>query len=310
MTNILNKYKSITNEKFERLKNNIYKILDEDDYVYDSLDKKLGKTNIMYFSNGPRKVISTFMQIQSEIIKKIAIKSNIKIKQNTSDHIRYLISCMIFNYHKLDSYTSYKNMFKNGNIPGEPYIIDQQEIHDNKICCNCGKNKGIMYIHVCENKDIIVLLGSSCILKYLNILIDVNERSNIDDYYKIEKCQKCIDKIKKHRKNAEDEMKIRKRKAENKMKIRKRKEQKRKKFQKEIIIGEEIICGTLDMSNQIIKTEDGELFICPKKIINCIKLKKPEKYKINPTNYFKKNRYIKVTFKRTENDEVEYTYSI
>lgn len=70
MTNILSKYKSITNEKFEKLKNNIYKILDEDDYVYDSLDKKLGKTNIMYFSKGPRKVISTFMQIQSEIIKK------------------------------------------------------------------------------------------------------------------------------------------------------------------------------------------------------------------------------------------------
>lgn len=301
MTNILSKYKSITNEKFEKLKNNIYKILDEDDYVYDSLDKKLGKTNIMYFSNGPRKVISTFMQIQSEIIKKIAIKSNIKIKQNTSDHIRYLISCMIFNYHKLDSYTSYKDMFKNGNIPGEPYIIDQQEIHDNKICCNCGKEHGIKYIHVCEHNCIIVLLGSSCILKYLNILIDVNERSNIDDYYKIEKCQKCIDKIKKHRKNAEDEMKIRK--------IRKRKEQKEKKLLNEIIIGEKI-CGRLNMSNQIIKTKDGEIFKCTKRIIKFIEEHFRNKYNLKPKIYFKKNRYIKVTFKRTKNDKVEYTYTI
>lgn len=300
MTNILSKYKSITNEKFEKLKNNIYKILDEDDYVYDSLDKKLGKTNIMYFSKGPRKVISTFMQIQSEIIKKIAIKSNIKIKQNTSDHIRYLISCMIFNYHKLDMYISVKNMFKNGCIPGEPYIIDQQEIHDNKICCNCGKDKGIMYIHVCENvcenESIIVLLGSSCILKYLNILIDVNN----DDYNKIKKCEKCIDKIKKHRK-----------KAENKMKIRKRKERKGYKLLKDIIIGE-IICGTLNMSNQIIKTEHGEQFGCPKKMIKSVEEQFRNRYKLKPNIYFKKkkNNYIKFVIERKNQNQVEYTYTI
>ena len=240
------------------------------------------------------------MEIQSEIIKKIAKKSNIKIKQNTSDHIRYLISCMIFNYHKLDMYISFKNMFKNGCIPGEPYIIDEQEIHDNKICCNCGKDKGIKYIHVCENvcenKSIIVLLGSSCILKYLNILIDVNN----DDYNKIKKCEICIDKIKKHRK-----------KAENKMKIRERKERKgKKKYINEIITGQELICGSLNMSNQIIETVDNELFICPKRIIKNIEEDFRNRYKLKPKIYFKKNNYIKFVIERKKHNQVEYTYTI
>ena len=66
----------------------------------------------------------------------------------------------------------------------------------------------VIYIHVCDCNGR-VLLGSSCIVKYLKILIDVNN----DDNNKVEKCTKCIEKVKKHRKKAENLMKIKKKRT-------------------------------------------------------------------------------------------------
>ena len=85
MTSIIRNYKTITNEKFKILKNSIYNVLNDNDYVYEQLDKQLHKTNLMYFTRANIKFISTFMTKQHEIIKKIAKISGIKVKEKGSD---------------------------------------------------------------------------------------------------------------------------------------------------------------------------------------------------------------------------------
>ena len=58
------------------------------------------------------------------------------------------------------------------------------------------------------------------------------------------------------------------------------------------------------MYNRIITTVDNEKFICTKNIVNSIKEHFREIYHLNPSNYFKKNKYIKVVIEGLQRKNV------